>query len=342
MIRGHNPELVACWALVRGTATGSFPGSTWPEIFQQSIRERCAPLAWARSQHVIEAHAPHDVSVKWASTAWIAQERMQAQLVALREVTRWFAAHDVPLIILKGMPLAQRLYGSPWVRPTDDMDVYVPPEHHRAALDLFQGTGWTRFSGDFPNDVVLRKTVLETPVAVDLHFSIGGPWHQHLPLPRPTAETIQIEGTALPAIGGAFLPAYLAAHLLQHSERPLLWLSDFTALIESLSDGELAAARAAAAEAHLQRVLDRVIGWARAMDGMSASASDAERDAFISEALRPSRARAIQQLITSSATLRDAFAIVSRFIWPAEMRHDPRGLAAMWRRRVGRLLKRPE
>lgn len=302
--------------------------------------ERCAPLAWARSQTLIEAEAPHDVSVKWAATVWMAQERLAAQVTALREVSRWFAAHAVPYVVLKGMPLAQRLYHVAWARPTDDVDIYIPSPARDVALSVFAATGWTHITGAYPGDILFRKVVDGYPVAVDVHFTLAGPWHRHLPPGELTVETCSVEGMELRALGGAILPVYLAAHLMHHDRRPLLWFADFTTLIESLNSEERANVIIVARRARLHRVLKAALRWSTDLDELSSAPVTAAEEQFIRTALRPTPSRAIAQLLWTSASPGDVAGVLSQFLWPRELRATRGTFVKFWTRRARRLLAR--
>lgn len=64
------------------------------------------------------------------------------ELVAI-QVTKRLAADGIPAVLLKGSPLAERLYGDPSLRsPSSDVDVLVPTEHLFRAADLVLALGW--------------------------------------------------------------------------------------------------------------------------------------------------------------------------------------------------------
>lgn len=66
-------------------------------------------------------------------------------LVMVTEIKRIlsiFNAHHIPVVPLKGVPLAQRAYGSLFAREVRDLDVLVKPEHVDAARDLLIADGY--------------------------------------------------------------------------------------------------------------------------------------------------------------------------------------------------------
>jgi hypothetical protein len=59
----------------------------------------------------------------------------------LRELAGRLAAEGVPLLLLKGYPLARLCYASPAQRPMGDLDIALPPEQFGRAHDALAGLG---------------------------------------------------------------------------------------------------------------------------------------------------------------------------------------------------------
>lgn len=331
--------LHACWSLVRGVAP-SFSPAGWERILHRVLMERCAPLAWARNHAHIEAEAPRTVAVTWAASAWDAEERAAVQLAALGEVTSWFGAHHVDYAVLKGIPLSQRLYNLFWARPSDDIDIYVDPASSRSALQVLEGTGWRLLSGSYPHDIALQKIVNGRIIMLDLHFSLAGPWHRHLPFGPFDVETVHIEGVPMRTLSIEFLPAYLAAHMMQHGNRPLLWLSDFATLQSSLTESEWKQARVAAHRARLGKVLSAAEAWVGELDAMNAAMSEEAEQATLRKVLRPGNHGTLAQILVTTSSVRDIGALLRQFLWPAELRSSARHFFSLWGRRLGRRVLR--
>ena len=69
-----------------------------------------------------------------------------AQIVALKRATGLLAAADIPCLVLKGLPLGQRLYGHPLARSAQDIDLLVAPRTFQAAERVLLESGWRRAS----------------------------------------------------------------------------------------------------------------------------------------------------------------------------------------------------
>lgn len=84
--------------------------------------------------------------------AWSAragERRREAEMratfddLALTSLTRTFAARNIPLVVLKGTPMARRLHGDPGLRPaSSDVDILVPTAELFASADLLVRAGW--------------------------------------------------------------------------------------------------------------------------------------------------------------------------------------------------------
>lgn len=60
----------------------------------------------------------------------------------IKRILSVFNAHDIPVIPLKGVPLAQRAYGSLFAREVRDLDVLVKPEHVDTARAILLADGY--------------------------------------------------------------------------------------------------------------------------------------------------------------------------------------------------------
>jgi hypothetical protein len=88
------------------------------------------------------------------------------------DLLRRLEQERIPAMPLKGPWLARRLYGDPALRPCEDVDLLVGPQHLAAATELVCAQGWDR-------------------VAEPGHD--GVPWlHRHLVAPSPWLPTVEL------------------------------------------------------------------------------------------------------------------------------------------------------
>ena len=75
-----------------------------------------------------------------------------AQLAALKRATGLLAAADIPCLVLKGLPLGQRLYGHPLARMARDIDLLVAPRTFQAAERMLLGKRLATGRAELPGD----------------------------------------------------------------------------------------------------------------------------------------------------------------------------------------------
>lgn len=136
------------------------------------------------------------------------------------------AAASVPVMLLKGIDLCERVYGNPGLRPMHDVDLLVPRPSVPAALAALASVGLR--AEESPGDGFLRRSVvLSGPPPLCPHVHLH--WHlANASYPLPYAESMDIEGLwrrSIPwpvAPGAARVPSpedlavYLCEHLVKH------------------------------------------------------------------------------------------------------------------------------
>jgi hypothetical protein len=65
----------------------------------------------------------------------------------LAELVPAFDAEGIPTIVLKGLPMGERFFGSGALREVRDLDLLVPPESLESAERLLRESGYTLFEG---------------------------------------------------------------------------------------------------------------------------------------------------------------------------------------------------
>ncbi|WP_367116320.1 nucleotidyltransferase family protein [uncultured Lamprocystis sp.] len=105
---------------------------------------------------------------------------------------------DIPCALIKGAAVREKLYVDPSVRPADDIDIVVAAEHRDAAIRALCGYGMT-FSANRDN-VSHAATLLDGPVAVDLHWHVLRPGRSRFDLVPTLLETVGQE-RGLPLLG---------------------------------------------------------------------------------------------------------------------------------------------
>ena len=255
----------------------------------------------------------------------------------LAEAVVALRTNAVETIVLKGAPLAQWLYGDYTVRPSVDLDLFVPEGSREAARTVLADIGWRWTTGNAPEEETFEYVDGARLFRMEVHSSaLDDALLNHVAFPVEHRDQ-QIGRHVLPMHGGRFLPAYLATHLAKHSEKPLLWAVDFFMLWNRLQRVEQEEAIAAAADVRLERYLLWAVSLIQEMDVVrfdDADCSAAARSLTRRLAPRGDMGRLID-LVALSDTPSAAASVVAGRIWPSARGRDWRQAPRyFWRRAV--------
>ena len=318
----------------------------WPDLFAGAHQHRLLSLAWKRSRDVIAAHAPPDIAARWYRAAIGAGLVARDQLRVLTEAVATLRARGCTPLVLKGPPLAQRLYGDATVRPMGDLDLYIPRQERADAFDALLDAGWQHDSGEAPDEETFSRGAPGSRRLLEVHsVLLDDPLLGHLASLPVDREDVDVDGSVLPTHSGALLPAFLAAHLAKHRTVPLLWILDFHALLRGNrgleSDRMRSASREAGLDAHLAQAEALAVLVDAAADG------DAVAEAALEKRLRPvGEIGRVWRLMRLSSTTRHAIAVVAGRVFPstpsASLRSSPRRTIARGARWISRHVLRGE
>ena len=236
----------------------------WDRILSTSARERLLGPVWLRSGQLLRTCAPSETVAAYRQATARLDEVGRTQLSALGAALNAFRAAGVPVVVLKGAALSKRAYGTPFLRDTSDVDVFVAARHRVHAHDVLSDAGWRHVDGAAPDDATYLRQRGGERVFMEVHSSLSDdPLVRHVALPDPRASVVEIEGVRVPAHDGPTLAPYLAVHLAKHTSAPLSWIVDFDAVWMSLSELEQSAARRLALKCGAAGYLDLALRRAR-------------------------------------------------------------------------------
>lgn len=222
-----------------------------------------------------------------------AVRRSLRQLRGLRQALDCLAAQNIPCLVLKGLPLSQRLYGNALLRDAVDMDLLVSPEHFQAAeRELLQG-GWRKISKFRETPMRNRwyahctaDSRLSGPSGtLELHHRFfDNPHYFNLEFKQLSARAASV------TIGNASFPTmhedddllYLMCHGAKHLWTNLKWLCDVALIFADMSPPRLERVAARCREAKLEPILASTLEICRdalhvQVGASSAAASQAHR-----------------------------------------------------------------
>lgn len=268
-----NAEVSAMLGLALGRPLGGHDVS-WPAIFEIARSERCAPLAWFRSAPVIRREAPAAVVDAWRVEGMSSVRLADFWQRLLDETLTHLEGSRVDAMVLKGLPLAQKLYGNIAARPCADLDLHVPLTQRAVAHETLLAAGWRWRVGRAPNEAGYIKEDGERAAVLEVHSALmDDGLVAHLPFAAPRSVRLALGTRSVTVHDDDQLPAFLATHLAKHAMPPILWFVDFHELWERLDSDDRSraweAARAARAERYLGWAIDRQADIAAAAGGDS-------------------------------------------------------------------------
>ena len=219
----------------------------WSLFLAACRRHRVQGLAW-RSLNSLDVHLPAPIQVALASDGRAIAEQ---GLRAAQESARLLAAFkdaDVPLLFLKGLPLAKLAFGEPFLKMSSDVDVLVLPEHVARSASLLRELGYLLELPGAYGDVVRwhasrKESVWRSKLGLvlELHSRVAD---QAELVPGITAlspnRTVPIAPRmSLPTLADSEQFAYLSVHGASSAWFRLKWITDFAAFLHNRSAHEI-------------------------------------------------------------------------------------------------------
>jgi SAM-dependent methyltransferase len=185
---------------------------------------------------------------------------LRAQSVG-REVAADLRRRGIPVLMLKGPELQQRLYGTPAAYVSGDIDILVRPRDSARARNVLSATGWT-FSPD--NGVLWRLSRAaafdRSGNRVDLHWGLHA---AHLPSATLNALERSLWDGARPGPAGFLEPddeslvVFLAVHAAGHRFERAEWVENVNRAAGFV--GDWSRVRQIARQAHVVETLERAL-----------------------------------------------------------------------------------
>jgi hypothetical protein len=184
----------------------------------------------------------------------LALRALRASLAALRDAS-------VRCVVLKGPILAERLYGSAFVRPSIDIDVLIDEAALEPALRALSLVGYERaregpYAEAGRHHVILFHRVFPN---FELHFHAHAGFGRRIEaaglLNRAAAWSSAAAQTDVPVLSAEDELVYLAVHAATHHFTRLVWLYDLKLLAGRLTRTEIETAAERAQAWGFRRVL---------------------------------------------------------------------------------------
>ncbi len=191
----------------------------WPEVVEKAVGAGLGPLLWKRLEASTRSQMPPVLRRRLESSYSAQAGVVFFRLRQVREVLRKFSEHGVPVLVLKGLGVAQEAYRDPVVRLSTDLDILVPPEELSRASKLLGELGYLRIPG--PEDYHLKFRKPGHDIPIELHWSLH-PETEPYRIPvvdlwgRSRVILVGDGKLELPCLGLEDLLIYQCLHLVKH------------------------------------------------------------------------------------------------------------------------------
>lgn len=117
----------------------------WNFFLDLASTHRVIPLVYQQAdylQHLeLPPHAMHVLHARYLKQ----KHRSLTLISSLIELAQQFKKESIPFMVLKGIPLSCRLYGDPYTRTPNDIDIWVHPQHLISAYAICQELPYQRY-----------------------------------------------------------------------------------------------------------------------------------------------------------------------------------------------------
>lgn len=228
-------------------------------LFRQGLRTRPDLLAASGIASTLEAEIARTM------------KRGLRQLGALKEVTDHLADAGIPCLVLKGLPLSQRVYGHPLLKASRDIDLLVPPHRFVDAERMLRDQGLGRAVPGFRETPArirwydrfeAHNVLVGLGVSLDLHRRLfPNPHYFDESFDRLYANsaTVRIGTVTFRVLDEADELLYLACHGARHYWASLRWLCDVAAMLASTDPDRLGRVARSAERAGLETVFSSTL-----------------------------------------------------------------------------------
>ncbi len=298
-----------CRTLAAGRPGGPLPAE--PDAIVETATRHRVDILLADLLHSLESSATRDdPASSWRKLPWasgIVMAAVAREMVIAREVPALFdaarqAALDV--LLLKGTALAYTHYPKPYLRPRQDVDLYIRFADLARAEGVLASLGYRRATEAdaelWTGQRHYTKTTASGDVHVDLHWRIANPlaFADALPFDEVWSRSVVVSalGPAVRTLSARDTLAVACVHRVAHHQDRvnLLWLWDIHLVASSLPDDAWSAFVTSARAWRIQSVCARslrlaVQHFATAIPEAAlreVSGGDEPASAFLREGLR--------------------------------------------------------
>jgi len=151
----------------------------WDRLVRRSLEEDVYPLVYHNLRTLRGVSIPQSSMEQLKRLYSMNSLRVDMLRAELQKILVEFSAHDIHVIPLKGIALAESLYGDAYLRASVDIDILIQPGTVRRAVEILVSLGYSAAAFDVgmdfksnAHDHMLEKTLGSFVVLVELHWAI--------------------------------------------------------------------------------------------------------------------------------------------------------------------------
>ncbi len=215
----------------------------WPKLLEQADRHGIVPLLYHQLQGMPDAGIPEEAL---AALAHRAREYLVWNLRLHRELIRLlgeFNQAGIPVMPLKGLLLADLLYGDLALRSMSDIDLLVQPEDLAKGEQTLLKAGYIRllppeYEADLYHDSYVIEIESGANVQVELHWDLAKSHTARLDVREVwrSASRVQWEGREIWTMALPDLFLYICFHAVRKGLGPLWRVLDIALAVESFGE----------------------------------------------------------------------------------------------------------
>lgn len=215
----------------------------WPDLLAAARLHHTLPLMVEGLGTDLMAALPREIGTSYRTRTMEMVCHSLTRVAELKRLTRALTQAGIRVLTLKGVPLSQRLYGSPALRGKGDIDLLIEPANLWRAQDMILNLGYSvvadpvllpeqRSQGQhFIRDIgyrhpqghvlELHQRLTQDPSLLPLDFE--SLWRER--------QTVTALGETVHTLSDRHLALYLCVHGAHHYWERLCWLADMANLL---------------------------------------------------------------------------------------------------------------
>ena len=162
--------------------------------------------------------------------AWMTNQLLFSKAA---NILRFFDAHEIPVMVMKGIPMSILYYQNFAVRPMADIDLLIPFQKAKTTVELLRSEGWKLHEPEYLEHSLKygRSATFSDPENAELDLHWHPVFEAHETITEEDFWNVSIELSVSGTTTRTFCPTDLLFHAIVHGVRynpepPVRWIAD--------------------------------------------------------------------------------------------------------------------